>query len=73
MGDWVWVPRVSGPLAPYAEGFERWLLARGFERSSVGNRLWQLARLSGWLEREGLWAGELTPERLEQFLGPSLF
>jgi integrase/recombinase XerD len=68
MDGWVWVPRVSGPLAPFAEGFERWLLARGFERSSVGNRLWQLAQLSGWLDREGLAAGELTPGRVEQFL-----
>ena len=68
MDGWVWVPRVSGPLAAYAEGFERWLVARGFERSSVGNRLWQLAQLSGWMEREGLDADELTPERAEQFL-----
>ncbi len=68
MGGWVWAPRVSGPLASHAAGFERWLLARGFGRSSVGNRLWQLAHLSGWLEREGLFAGELTAERIEQFL-----
>jgi len=68
MGGWVWAPRVSGPLASYAAGFEWWLLARGFERSTVGNRLWQLAHLSGWLEREGLFAGELTSERIEQFL-----
>lgn len=68
MDGWVWVPRVSGPLASYAEGFERWLLTRGFERSSIGNRLWQLARLSRWLGREGLAAGELTPERVEQSL-----
>lgn len=68
MDGWVWAPRVSGPLAPCAEGFERWLLAQGFERSSAGNRLWQLARLSGWMEREGLGADELTPERVEQFL-----
>jgi integrase/recombinase XerD len=72
MDGWVWVPRVSGPLAPYAEGFERWLLARGFERSSVGNRLWQFARLSGWLEREGLGAGEVMGERVEQFLAAHL-
>jgi site-specific recombinase XerD len=68
MDGWVWVPRVSGPLAAYAEGFERWLLARGFERSSVGNRLWQLAQLSGWMGREGLDADDLTPDRAEEFL-----
>ena len=46
MGRWVWAPPVSGPLAPYAAGFEQWLLARGFARSAVGNRLWQVAHLS---------------------------
>ncbi|MDA8069529.1 MAG: hypothetical protein M0T77_13125 [Actinomycetota bacterium] len=45
MGDWVWVPVVSGPLALYAAGFERWLLEQGFARSAVGNRLWQFAHL----------------------------
>jgi hypothetical protein len=54
MDDWVWVPRVRGPLAPYAKGFESWLVARGFERSTVGKRSWQLARLSSWMECEGL-------------------
>jgi integrase/recombinase XerD len=68
MDGWVWVPRVPGPLAPYAKGFESWLLARGFERSTVGKRSWQLARLSGWMECEGLDTDELTLERMEQFL-----
>ena len=60
--------RVSGPLAPYAAGFERWLVARGLRRRSVAKRVWQLEHLSRWLEQEGLAARELTPERVEQFL-----
>lgn len=59
---------VSGPLAPYAAGFEEWLAARGYLCSARGKRLWQLDHLSRWLEREGLAAGELTPERGAQFV-----
>jgi hypothetical protein len=34
MGKAVWAPTVSGPLAPYAAGYERWL---GWSRvSSAG-------------------------------------
>ena len=68
MGEWVWVPVVSGPLAPHAAGFERWLLEQGFARSAVGNRLWQFAHLSRWMERERLDPGELTVERVERFV-----
>jgi site-specific recombinase XerD len=68
MGEWVWVPVVWGPLAPHAAGFERWLLEQGFARSAVGNRLWQFAHLSRWMERERLGPGELTVERVERFV-----
>jgi hypothetical protein len=68
MGAWVRAPKVSGLLAPFAEGFECWLVARGFSRSAMSNRVWQLAQLSGWLEREGLTAGQLTPDRIERFV-----
>ncbi len=68
MGSRVWVPIVSGPLTPFATGFESWLVARGYSRSAVGHRLWQFDQLSRWLEREGLGADELTPGRAEQFL-----
>ena len=63
----LWVPRVSGPLAPYAVGYERWLVERGYAHGSIQLRLWQLGRLSGWLEREGLSAGELTVELAARF------
>ena len=56
----LWVPRVSVPLAPCADGYERWLVARGYSRGTVQCRLWQLGQLSGWLQREGLAVGELN-------------
>jgi hypothetical protein len=59
---------VSGPLAPYAEVYEQWLLARGFRPRGVPKRVWQLDHLSRWLEREGVTAGRLSPERAEQFV-----
>jgi len=34
----------------------------------MSNGVWQLAQLSGWLEREGLAAGQLTPDRIERFV-----
>jgi integrase/recombinase XerD len=60
--------RVRGPLAPWAAGYERWLAARGYARLSVRTRVCQLARLSRWLEREGLDVWELNEQSVELFL-----
>ncbi len=59
---------VRGPLAPYAAGFASELAGRGYAPSSVRKRLWLLDHVSRWLEGEGLAPGELTPQRVEQFL-----
>jgi integrase/recombinase XerD len=67
MGKRVWFPVVSGPLAPYAAGFESWLRSRSYSTSAVANRLCQLDRLSRWLERRGLTAGELSDARVAEF------
>ena len=67
MGRKVWVPVVSGPLAPYAAGYESWLRSRAYSRSTLANKLSQLDQLSRWLAREGLGASELTPARAAQF------
>ena len=56
----LWVPRVSGPLAPCVEGYEQWLSARGHPPGLVQTRRWQLGELSLWLERERLTVGELA-------------
>jgi integrase/recombinase XerD len=55
-------------LAPWAAGFERWLAARGYARLSVRKRVCQLARLSSWLEREGLAVREFDEQSAELFL-----
>jgi integrase/recombinase XerD len=67
MGKRVWVPVVSGPLAPYAPGFASWLTSRAYSPKAAANRLYQFDRLSRWLEREGLGVGELTGEQAERF------
>ena len=67
MGKRVWFPEVSGPLAPYAAGFELWLRSRSYSSSAVANRLCQLDQLSRWLERRGLTADELTEARAAEF------
>jgi integrase/recombinase XerD len=63
----IWVPTVSGPLAPYAAGFASWLKSRAYSPSATADRLYQFDQLSRWLEREGLAVGELTNEQAERF------
>jgi site-specific recombinase XerD len=67
MGRKVWVPTVSGPLAPYAAGFASWLKSRAYSPSAAADRLYQFDQLSRWLEREGLAVGGLTDEQAERF------
>ena len=67
MGKKVWVPVVSGPLAPYAAGFGSWLRSQAYSPSAAANRLRQLGQVSRWLEREGLGVGELTAEQAGRF------
>jgi integrase/recombinase XerD len=67
MGRRVWVPVVSGPLAPYAAEFASWLASRAYSPKAAANRLYQFDQLSRWLEREGLGVGELTGEQAERF------
>ncbi len=67
MGRRVWVPVVSGPLAPFAAGFASWLRSRAYSPSAAADRLYQFDQLSRWLEREGLGVGELTVEQAERF------
>jgi integrase/recombinase XerD len=69
MGRRVWVPVVSGPLAPFAAGFASWLRSRAYSPSAAADRLCQFDQLSRWLEREGLGVGELTGEQAERFAG----
>jgi integrase/recombinase XerD len=68
MASRLWVPVASGPLADCAVGYGSWLAGRGYSRWTVAHRLWQLELVSRWLGREGLSAGELSPERMEEFV-----
>jgi len=68
MRKMVLVPVVSGPLAPFAAGYESWLNSRSYSPSAVGDRLCQLGQLSRWLEQEDLSAGELSDERAGRFV-----
>lgn len=63
----VWVPVVSGPLAPYAVEYSSWLVSREYSRSAAADRVYQFDQLSRWLAREGLGVGDLIVEQAEGF------
>jgi site-specific recombinase XerD len=60
--------RVSGPLAGHAAGFAGFLAEAGYTPLSARNQVGVLAHLSRWMEGRGLGPGELTGERLGEFL-----
>ena len=60
--------RVSGPLAEYAAGFAAYLAGTGYTPLPAANQVRLLARLGRWLEDRGLAAGELTGQRVQEFL-----
>lgn len=68
MDDVVSRVRVSGPLAGYAAGFAGFLADAGYTPLSAGNQVRVLAHLSRWMQGGGLGPGELTGERLGEFL-----
>jgi len=59
---------VTGPLAPYAEGWRAELAARGFARHSVLAHAQLMAHLSGWMMSAGHGAGSLTGEVIGDYL-----
>jgi len=59
---------MTGPLAPFADVYGLELKERGYTPLTTVNELRQAARLSRWLEANGLGAAELSSERVEQFL-----
>jgi len=59
---------MSGPLAPFADAFAAELLARGYTSLATAGELRQVARLSCWLDAGGLSVGDLSGERVEEFL-----
>jgi site-specific recombinase XerD len=59
---------VAGPLASFVESYSVELRRRGYTERSVVGALRQVGRLSRWLEAGGISVGELSRERVEQFL-----
>ncbi len=59
---------MTGPLAPFADAYELEMKQRGYTPLSTVNELRQVARLSRWLESEGLTAAELSRGRVDEFL-----
>jgi len=60
--------RVTGPLERFAKGFRAELAEQGYKAWSAKHQLHLVAHLSRWLASQHLEAGELVPERVEQFL-----
>lgn len=59
---------VTGPLAVFTKAYETELKERGYTRRSAVNQLRQVARLSCWLNTNGLTAADLGVQRVEEFL-----
>jgi site-specific recombinase XerD len=60
--------KVSGPLAVFADGFRAELDRLGYTPSSREYKLAEVAKLSAWLEDQGLGAGDICPARIGEFL-----
>jgi hypothetical protein len=59
---------MTGPLAPFVGVYELELRRRRCTPLTVVKQLRQVARLSHWLETNGLAVAELTGDRVEEFL-----
>ena len=59
---------VAGPLAPFAEGFQARLEELGYTPLSAVTSMRLMVHLSRWLSARGLTAGDLTGERVAQYL-----
>lgn len=59
---------VTGPLAPFADGFRLRLRELGYTPLSSPAQVSLMAQLSAWLEAGGWTAADLTDERVDEFL-----
>jgi site-specific recombinase XerD len=60
--------QVTGPLAPYSDGFRSELARQGFRDNSACNQLQLMAHASRWLAGQALDVGDLTPAPVKDFL-----
>jgi site-specific recombinase XerD len=60
--------QVSGPLAPFRDGFQAWLIGRGYARGSVARELRLMACLSGGMDAEGMSVAGLNTLSVKAFM-----
>jgi integrase/recombinase XerD len=60
--------RIRGPLARYVEGFCDELAGQGYVQGSAGMQLQLMAHVSRWLDGHGLGVGDLTSQRVDEFV-----
>jgi integrase/recombinase XerD len=59
--------QVNGPLWQYSADIVNDLLEQGYSRNTIHSKLWLVARLSRWLEQQGLTLAQVTPSTLQRF------
>lgn len=60
--------RKPGALGPHVEGFESYLLGRGYTPGTVRGQMKVLGHLGRWMEARGLEVSELTATGIEEFI-----
>ena len=60
--------RIVGPLVLYSAGFRVGLEAEGYQPNAVSCQLQLMAHVSRWMDSQGLDVGQLTADKIEQFL-----
>jgi len=60
--------RVIGPLFPYVAGFRAEVERLGYRPGPTCDQLRLMAHVSRWMLARGLEVGDLTPDRVEEFL-----
>jgi site-specific recombinase XerD len=60
--------REAGQLGPQVEGYQAWLIQRGYTPGTVRNMLKDLGQVGLWLSTMGLEAAQLDEERMAAFL-----
>lgn len=58
---------LGGPLAPYASGFQAELRRLGYTASPAKKHHYLMARLSAWLDEQGLGVADVATPRVEPF------
>src|ERR1700726_4396240 len=59
---------VTGPLVAYRDGFVEERAGQGYTAGSAMHQVWLMAHVSRWLESRALGEGDLTPDRVEEFV-----